>query len=199
HTACDLGAALGALSDPQVGLVESLVILLTTKLQVAGVSEKPLSEHPGETLEEFIQRALSQRPDLVAKLANIRARRAEVRKARAAYYPKVALNANAGWTELDVRVRNSPYFGGNEPVYGAGISIELPLFDGFARRKKLRIAESELRGAEDELSNSRDSVIREVWKARTDFETSLRKQESAAKLVAAAESAFAASLEAYQH
>ena len=115
--------------------MESLGILPTTKLQVAGVSEKPLSEYSGDTLEQLIQRALSQRPDLVAKLANIRARRAEVRKARAAYYPKVALNANAGWTELDVRAKSSPYFGGNEPVYGAGISVELPLFDGFARRK----------------------------------------------------------------
>src|SRR5258706_5191379 len=195
----DLEAARGALSDAQVAFVESLGILPTTKLQVAGGSEEPLSGYSADTLEELIQRALSQRPDLVAKLANLRAQRAEVRKARAAYYPKVALNANAGWTELDVKARSSPYFGGNEPVYGAGISIELPLFDGFARRKKLRIAESELRGAEDELAHSRDSVIREVWKARTDFETSLRKQESAAKLVAAAESAFAASLEAYQH
>ena len=199
QAAFDLEAARGTLSDAQVAFVESLGILPTTKLQVAGVSEKPLSEYSADTLEDLIQRALSQRPDLVAKLANIRARRAEVRKAHAAYYPKVALNANAGWTELDVSARNSPYFGGNEPVYGAGLSIELPLFDGFARRKKLRIAESELRGAEDEMAHSRDSVIREVWKARTDFETSLRKQESAAKLVAAAESAFAASLEAYQH
>src|SRR5881396_200203 len=199
QAAFDLEAARGTLSDAQVAFVESLGILPTTKLQVAGVSEKPLSEYSGDTLEELIQRALSQRPDLVAKLANLRARRAEVRKAHAAYYPKVALNANAGWTELDVRAKSSPYFGGNEPVYGAGISVELPLFDGFARRKKLRIAESELRGAEDEMAHSRDSVIREVWKARTDFETSLRKQESAAKLVAAAESAFAASLEAYQH
>jgi outer membrane protein TolC len=199
QAAFDLEAARGTLSDAQVAFVESLGILPTTKLQAAGVSEKPLSEYSADTLEDLIQRALAQRPDLVAKLANIRARRAEVRKARAAYYPKVALNANAGWTELDVSARNSPYFGGNEPVYGAGLSIELPLFDGFARRKKLRIAESELRGAEDEMAHSRDSVIREVWKARTDFETALRKQESAAKLVAAAESAFAASLEAYQH
>src|SRR6266511_2936298 len=199
QAAFELEAARGALSDAQVAFVESLGILPTTKLQVAGVSEKPLSEHSVETLEDLIQRALSQRPDLIAKLANLRARRAEVRKARAAYYPKVALNANAGWTELDVRAKSSPYFGGNEPVYGAGISIELPLFDGFARRKKLRIAESELRGAEDELAHSRDSVIREVWKARTDFETALRKQDSATKLVAAAESAFAASLDAYQY
>ena len=195
----DLEAARGALSDAQVAFVESLGILPTTKLQVAEVSEKPPSEYSADNLEDLIQRALSQRPDLVAKLANLRARRAEVRKTHAAYYPKVALNANAGWAELDVSAKSSPYFGGNEGVYGAGISIELPIFDGFARRKKLRIAESELRAAEDELAHSRDSVIREVWKARTDFETALRKQESAARLVAAAESAFAASLEAYQH
>jgi outer membrane protein TolC len=146
-----------------------------------------------------MDRALSQRPDLVAKLANLRAKQAEVRGAHAAYYPKIALDAHAGWAELDASALNSPFFGGNEPVYGAGVVIELPVFDGFARRKKLRIAESELRSAEEELADSRDSVVREVWKARTDFETALRKQESAAKLVAAAENAFSASLEAYNH
>ena len=150
-------------------------------------------------MDELLERALSQRPDLVAKLANLRARQAQVKKARAAYYPKIALDANAGWAELDVSVKNSPYFGGNEPIYGGGVTISLPIFDGFARRNKLRVAESDLRAAEDELTHSRDSVIREVWKARTDFETALRKQESAQKLVSAAESAFAASLDAYQH
>ncbi len=147
----------------------------------------------------MIERALSQRPDLVSKLANVRAGRAGVQKARAAYYPKVSLGANAGWAKMDVSVKGSRYFGGNEPVYGAGVVIEFPIFDGFARRKRLHIAESELRAADDELAHSRDSVIREVWKARTDFETALRKQDSATKLVAAAESAFAASLDAYQH
>ncbi|HXI50141.1 MAG TPA: TolC family protein, partial [Candidatus Saccharimonadales bacterium] len=195
----ELVAARGELSDAQVALVESLGILPTTKLEVAEVPEKPFFEYSGDTLEALMERALSQRPDLVARLADVRARQAEVKKAHAAYYPKVTLGANAGWAELDVSVKDSPYFGGNEAVYGGGLSIELPLFDGFARRKKLHMAESGLRAAEDELAHSRDSVIREVWKARTDFETALRKQESAAKLVAAAESAFAASLEAYQH
>lgn len=195
----DLEAARGALSDAQVAFVESLGILPTTKLQVAEVSQKQLSENSADSMDELIERALSQRPDLVAKLAAVRGSRAGVKKARAAYYPKIALGANAGWAELDVSAKGSRHFGGNEPVYGAGISIELPLFDGFARRKKLNIAESELRAAEDELAHSRDSVIREVWKARTDFGTALRKQESATKLVAAAESAFAASLDAYQH
>lgn len=199
QAAFELEAARGALSDAQVAFVESLGILPTTKLEIADVSEKSFSENSADSLDDLLDRALSQRPDLVGKLANLRARQAGVRKARAAYYPKVSLGANAGWAEMDVSVKDSRYFGGNEPVYGAGVAIELPIFDGFARRKKLRIAESELRAAEDELAHSRDSVIREVWKARTDFETALRKQESATKLVSAAESAFAASLDAYQH
>lgn len=199
QAAFDLEAARGALSDAQVAFVESLGILPTTKLQVADVSEKPFSEKSADSLDDLLDRALPQRPDLVGKLANLRAKQAGVRKARAAYYPKVSLGANAGWAELDVSVKGSRYFGGNEPLYGAGVAIEFPIFDGFARRKKLRIAESELRAAEDELAHSRDSVIREVWKARTDFETALRKQDSATKLVAAAENAFAASLDAYQH
>src|SRR5262249_26474558 len=58
--------------------------------------------------------------------------------------------------------------------------------------------EAALREAESEFEGSRDAVVREVWKARTDFNTALRRQESATKLVAAAESAFAASLEAYR-
>jgi outer membrane protein len=97
-----------------------------------------------------------------------------------------------------VRIGNSPYVWGSAPVYGAGISLEFPIFDGFARRKKLQIAEAEARSAEEKLAASRDSVVREVWKAHTDLETALRKQESAAKLLTAAESAFAASVDAYR-
>ena len=199
QAAFELEAARGALSDAQVAFVESLGILSTTQLHVAKVADNPPSETIADSLDELINRALPQRPDLVAKFANVRARRAGVRKARAAYYPRISLDAHAGWAELDVSIKDSPYFGGNDLVYHAGIAIDFPIFDGFARRKKLLIAESELRAAEDELAHSRDSVIREVWKARTDFETSLRKQEFAAKLVGAAESAFAASLDAFRH
>ena len=193
----DLVAARGTLSDAGVALVDSLGILPTTPLHVAEVPDKAFSESVGDA-EELIDRALSQRPDLVAKLANVRAKRALVSKARAAYYPKIAVDAHVGDLQLDVSVKGSPYFGGNDIVYGAGVLVDLPVFDGYARRNKLRAAESELQEAEDELSHSRDSVIREVWKARTDFETALQMRDSAAKLAAAAESAFSAALDAYR-
>jgi len=166
---------------------------------VADAEEKPFAENPDDSLDELIDRALSQRPDLVARLAKVRAEQAEVQKAHAAYYPKISLDAGVGWEALQVNAYNDPYFGNSKPDYGVGLSISLPIFDGFIRANKLRIAQSELRSAESELADSRNAVVREVWKAYTDLKTALRKQESAAKLLAAAESAFDASLEAYRN
>jgi outer membrane protein TolC len=194
----DLEAARGVENDARVALVESLGILPTTRLQVAKMPDEPVILESAETREQLIERALSQRPDLVADLANLRARRAGLLAARAEFYPKITADANAGGVELDVSIVNSPYFGAGSAVYGGGISIEFPIFDGFARKKKLEIAKSEVRSAEAKLAESRDAVIREVWKAHTDLETAVRKQESAAKLLAAAESAFTASVDAYR-
>jgi outer membrane protein TolC len=63
----------------------------------------------------------------------------------------------------------------------------------------MEMAEAELHGAENELAGARDSAVRDVWKAYTDFKTALRKQESAAKLVTASQNAFDAVLESYKN
>jgi outer membrane protein TolC len=198
RAAFDLEAANSSLSDAQIALVESLGILPTTELQVADMSGKPLPASLNESLDDMMELALSQRPDLIAALANVRARRAEVAKARAAYYPKIGVGASAGWAEMGVRTPNLPYVWGNDPIYGAALTIELPLFDGFARSNQRRQAESELEAAQSELAASRDAAIREVWQAYTDLTTSLRKQDSATELLSAAGNAFEASEAAYR-
>jgi len=195
----DLEAARGTLSDAQVALVDKLGIFPTAAIQVAQIPERPVDENLGEPLDDLIDRALSQRPDLVAKLANLKASQAKVRQARAEYYPKISLDAGAGWSKLDVNGYDSPYIGNSKPVYGAGISVELPLFDGFARRNRLLIAEAQLKAAASELTDNRDNAVQEVMKAYVDLKTSLRKQDASQVLLSAAQSAFDASLEAYQH
>jgi outer membrane protein TolC len=198
QAAFDLEAARGALSDAENALVESLGVPPTIPVHVA---ELPAGAFPGTSAasaDEMIARALSRRPDLVARFAEVRARQAEADKARAAFRPKVVLKANAGYAELDVSIESSEYIGGSEPIYGVGVFLNWSIFDGFARRRRLDVAESELRAAQAALTDSRNSVIREVSKARTDFETALRKQDSAAKLVTASESAFNAFIESYR-
>ena len=195
----NLEAARGEFNDAQVALVDALGILPSTQIGVAAIPEKPVQNDLNETLDDLIDRALSQRPDLLAKLAGLKASQAAVRKARAAYYPKVSLDAGAGWSKLDISAFDSPYFGNSKPVYSAGLGIELPIFDGFARRDNLRLAEAQLRAAESDLTNSRDTAVEEVIKAYNDLKTAFRKQGAAEVLLTAAQTAFDATLESYKH
>jgi len=199
QSAFDVEATTGLESDARVALVESIGLLPTVPLKVADLGQRSTSEQTNGSVDELIARALSQRPDLVAKLANMHAKQNEIRRVRAEYYPKVAIDAHVSETELDVSIAGSKYFGDNKPTFGAFLTASVPIFDGFARRHKMEMAESELRGAENELAGARDSAVREVWKAYTDFKTALRKQDSATKLVTASQNAFDAVLESYKN
>src|SRR5882724_6046388 len=199
QTAFDVEATTGAESDARVALVEIIGLLPTVPLKVADLGQRSTSEQANGSVDELIERALWQRPDLVAKLANVHAKQDGIKKVRAEYYPKVAIDAHVTETELDVSIAHSPYFGDHRPTYGVFLTASVPIFDGFARRHKMEMAEAELHGAENELAGARDSAVREVWKAYTDFKTALRKQESAAKLVTASQNAFDAVLESYKN
>jgi len=197
----DVEAAVGVESDARVALVESISILPTVPLKVADLGQKSLldQDQDDRSVNELIQTALSQRPDLVAKLANVHAKEHGIRKVRAEYFPKVAVDAHATETELDVSVAGSKYFGDRQPTYGVFVTATIPIFDGFARDRQLEIANAELSEAENELAGARDAAVREVWKAYTDFKTALRKQDSAAKLVTASQNAFDAVLESFKN
>jgi len=190
---------MGAESDARVALMESIGILPTVPLKVADLGQRLSSDQVGRSVDELIELALSQRPDLVAKLASVRAKQDEIRKVRAEYFPKVAIDAHVSETELDVSIAGSKFFGDTQPTYGAFITATVPIFDGFERKHKMEMAEADLRGAENELSGARDTAVREVWKAYTNFKTALRKQDSAAKLLTASQDAFDSVLDSYQH
>src|SRR6266576_2723351 len=195
----DVQASLGAESDARVALIESIGLLPTVQLKVADLPPKSgLDAQTEDSVGELITKALAQRPDLVAKLANARSKEYEIRRIRAEYYPKVTLDTHFTETDLQVSVAKSDYFGGTRPTFGAFLTMNVPIFDGFARRHKLDIADDELHQAENELAGARDSAAREVWKAYTDYRTALNKQDAAEKLLTASQSAFDAVLESYK-
>src|ERR1700747_3729272 len=195
----DLQASLGAESDARVALIESIGLLPTVLLKVADLPEKShLNAQTEDSVGDLITKALAQRPNLVAKLANVRSKEYDIRQIRAEYYPKVTLDTHFTETDLQVSVAKSDYFGGTRPTFGAFLTMNVPIFDGFARRHKLDMAEADLRQAENELAGARDSAARDVWKAYTDYRTALKKQDAAEKLLIASKSAFDAVLESYK-
>src|SRR4051812_16765811 len=90
----DVEATTGAESDARVALMETIGILPTVTLKVTDLGQRLSPDQVDRSVDELIELALSQRPDLVARLANVRAKQDEIRKVRAEYFPKVAIDAH---------------------------------------------------------------------------------------------------------
>jgi outer membrane protein len=199
RTTYELEDAFAAEHDALMALLASVGVRPGTPIDVADVSQEALPAGLEESVDQVIDRALTQRPDLVAGLARVRARESEVRKARAEYWPRLLVRSAVGANIGQLKVEDSPYQGVHELQYDAGLRLEWTLFDGFERRNKVHLAESTRREAEGELDHAKDEAVREVWKAYNDAKVALEKQKAAAALLSASEESWKATFESYQH
>jgi outer membrane protein len=185
--------------NARMTLLESVGIAPYTPIKIVDVSQQPLPPDLTESVDEAIDRALGQRPDLIALLAGVQAKEAAVREARAQYWPRLAVRSDVGGNIGELSVENSPYQGVSDLLYSAGLRFEWDLFEGFERRNKLKLAESLQKEAEDELEHAKEKAVRQVWAAYDDAKVALAKQRAAAALLAASEKAWAATFESYEH
>jgi outer membrane protein len=191
--------ALAAEIDARMALAESMGVLPTTSIRVIDVSQQPLPPGVEESVDDAVDRALAQRPDLLARLATLRAKEAEVRGARAEFLPKLGARAATGRNIGRVSILGGPYDTVNAQQWDAGLRFEWALFEGFERRNRVSLAESAQRVAADELTLARDKAVREVWKAYNDTKVALARQQAGAALLAASEKSWTATLSSYQH
>jgi len=195
----ELHDALAAEHDARMALLESIGIRPGASIEIVDVSQQPLPPNIDESVDQAIDRALTQRPDLIARLASVRAKEAEVRGARADYWPRVVARSAVAGNIGQLKVENSSYQSVADLQYDAGFRLEWTLFEGFERRNKVSLAESRRKEAEDELEHAKDQAVRQVWKSYNDTKVALAKQQAAAALLAASEKAWDATFESYKH
>jgi len=188
--------------DAQVTLAESLGVTPTTPIQLTDFATLPPPADLQDTVEKTIDRALEKRPDLIAKVAALRASEADLGRARAAYWPTVSLVGDVGSILGSARItadgKSSGWFGATQPSYGIGLALEGEVFDGGARRRRVELAESARRSAQDEITATRDRAVSEVWKAYTDVKLAYRRLDVAAALLEASQQAYDDSLASYR-
>jgi len=159
----------------------------------------PLPEKLTMSIEALIDRAMENRPELMAQTLEIRSAEARIRAAKAEYKPQIVLSGSLAqtsvWPSADYGVLGSA----SEPTWSAALGVRWRIFDGGVRKNELLIAESKRREAEDELTAKRDETTREVWTAYIAFRTALRKHDAAVALLEPANSSYSASLDAYKY
>jgi len=203
QAAFDLEDVVATERDAQVALAESIGIPPTTPIQIADFSSLPPPAALEDSVDKVIDQALDSRPDLIAKVAALRAKEADLRSARAAYFPTLSLLSNlntiSGRTQIKSEVPPEGWFGVDKPSYGVGLAFEWNLYEGGAIRRRVALAEAARRAAEDEVVAARNAAIREVWKAYTDVRLAIRRLDVAAALVDASQKSFDSTLQSYRH
>jgi outer membrane protein len=202
QAAFDLEDVLANERDAQVALAESVGIPPTVQIQVTDFAALPPPAALADSVDKVIDEALEKRPDLIAKVAALREKEAEVQRARAEYFPTLSLVSNvntiAGRAKITGGNQPTGWFSAAEPSYGVGLALHWNIFEGGATQRKVELAEAERRAAEDEVTAARDKAIRDVWKAYTDVRLAIRRLDVAAALVDASQKSYESILESYR-
>jgi outer membrane protein len=193
----ELQAILGAAEIARGDLATALGASATTAIRVQPLSELPNPASVGENVEQAIYRALDQRPDLQADVADVRVANAQRKEARAAFYPNLRLNVKPTAQSLYVLQQTLPWGYTADLTGSLSLSLTWTVFDGGARRNRLAEAEATIRSAEAQVSATKDRIENEVWSSYSNLVTAFRQREAATALLTAATQSYAASLESY--
>jgi len=176
-----------------IDLAEAVGIPPGGEIKLAPVDFSTLGKRLQEPLDTFIKASLRHRPDLLAKVAVVQAREAELRAVRADRLPKIALTGVADYSRFDTSVQNAgplDAFGLGLGNLGGFLTVQWPVFTGFANENKSRASSASQSAAEEELALSRDRTVAEVWRAYTRAKNALARREAAAALLRASESTY---------
>ena len=197
----DLEKARGSERDAFVDLMEAVGLSPSVPIRITEAFTGSVQVDLETPLVTLVTRALSQRPDLVASLAKVRAAEDQIKAVKASYFPKITALASVGYGEERVSfgsLGSSNTFDSSAPTFGAGLAVELPIFEGFLRDRTLQAARAELAAASEQLSQTRDDAVRQVWKSYTDLRTAVRRQAAATALLQSSQSAYDAVLDSFK-
>jgi len=171
------------------------------------VEEEP-DDLPLKTMEqnsrELIRVGLRDRPDLASFRASVRQSEAELRKSESDLWPKLMATGNAGWSWMNGSMSGSDWLsnGGNlndsGVSYYGGLTLQIPIFQGFSLRNRVRQAKANVEAAKAELRIKEISVISEVWTAFYNVRTAVQQVETSKTLLISSEQSYEVSLARYR-
>ncbi len=132
-----------------------------------------------DTVENLIQRALIERPDLAALQAQAQAATSHIREVKSSRWPTLNFNGNVGRT----------YFGGIDnhgDSYSAGLYVHVPLFTGFSQVHDEREAEAQAQAATEQVGVMERQVISQVFSSYYLLKTATQKITTSDDLLASA-------------
>ncbi|MBV8774962.1 MAG: TolC family protein, partial [Deltaproteobacteria bacterium] len=128
-----------------------------------------------DSVDDLINAAMRQRPDLAAAMTNLSAKNAQVAFARDSMYPTLNFSSYYGTNAFNYRLSNppTPQYTAMGPEYGAMLTLKWDVFAGMEHVNSINQAEHDRDRERARLRATEIDVAAEVWRAYYAFETSL--------------------------
>lgn len=144
---------------------------------------------PEVATERLVEIAFNRRPELAALLARLEAQFARIEAANRGQYPTVSTSAGG-----NLNGQPTPF----DPAWSVGVSINIPLFDGFLDYYTAKEAHATAEAISEEFQQQRDVVYREVASLLATVRQTRVQVETAAIGIQAAEENYRLASERYR-
>ncbi len=141
---------------------------------------------------DWVAEALANNPTLKAQEASLEAAESGVTTARAGHYPTLGLQASYG--KAITGLYDPPFPGPNHASTSVGLSLNIPIFSGFATQSNVRSALAQRDSAADAVEQTKRSIERSTRSAYQAVVTGISEVEARRLEVVSAQSAYDASL-----
>src|SRR5271156_3604797 len=194
----DLASARLLVREAQASMAVALGVAANTALDVPSLDSIPIPGALGTEVDQLIEAAVRNRPDLAAQVATLDARRAVVAQAKAQFYPTIGISGSYGEQAWNYAYIGTPTVQTAQPQYTALLTINWALFTGFKRLNDVRQAEADRDAAGAQLKSLEVNAISSVWRAYYEFQTALSRYSYAKALLAASQESYDANLDTYK-
>jgi len=159
----------------------------------------PIDELPidalADNVNDLIEVAINNRPDIAAVQASVREAQANLREAKSEFFPEISATAQVLRFWVRPEGDASEYFAN----YLLGVQLSVPIFQGFTIINSVRQASAELESTKAALRLQEQIVIDEVWAAYYNFRTAVQSLEAANVLLESSIESYDASLARYRN
>jgi outer membrane protein len=193
----DLQATVGAVAIARGNLATATGFAATTVFKVQEIDQLQLPTAIADSVNQEIERAFSQRPDLLRQLAQLRAANASIKQAKSTYFPSLSFDGMGGLARGYGQQDLLPGSYAQGEVWTAQLNLTWTLFDGARREYRIAQAEADKKAAQAAIDSLRDQIANETWAAYSDVQTALRQQKAADALLTASQQSYEAAHEAY--
>jgi len=186
-------------SNAQADLAVAVGLRVDSMPPVQNVGAVNIPATLSESVEDLINDAIRERPDLAASVSSFRAREANAALARADMYPVLSFASDYGIHAFNYRLSNptTPQYTAMAPEYAAMLTLRWDVFAGMEHLNTIYQADDDRESERAHVRALEIDVAGQVWRAYYAFQTAVRRYHYAEALLAASQSAYDSNLRSY--